>query len=72
MTPTTQDGDVRILLTEGETAKALRLSIRTVYDLRKGGKLPAVHIGRAVRYDLRDVQAFVDRQRAGASAANNN
>lgn len=42
-------GDLPSVLTVAETAKVLRLSRNHVYDLIRGGQLPALHIGRTVR-----------------------
>lgn len=39
-----------ILLTIKETSLTLRLSRRKVHELTKAGRLPAVRIGKAVRY----------------------
>ena len=54
-----------LLLNSKNAAKALSISERTLFSLRKAGQVRCVKIGRAVRYDLRDVQAFFDRQRGG-------
>jgi len=57
----------RLLLTSRETERALSICAKTLYTLTvPRGPLPAVRIGRAVRYDVRDVQAFIDRQKTTA------
>jgi excisionase family DNA binding protein len=50
-----------LLLTPKEAAKALSVCERTLYGLTKAGELPAVRIGRAVRYDVGDLRAWIDR-----------
>lgn len=42
-----------------DVAKALACSERTVWTLTQTNKLRAVHIGKLVRYELGDVQAFI-------------
>jgi len=56
------DGRTR-LLTVGEVAEGLRLSPRTVHRLASEGELARVRVGRSVRVDSRDVDAFVERHR---------
>ncbi|MBM4026751.1 MAG: helix-turn-helix domain-containing protein [Planctomycetes bacterium] len=49
-----------LLLTPRETAKALRISERTLYTLTKAGKIRAVRIGsQGKRYRVQDLQEFV-------------
>ncbi|MBL9118328.1 MAG: helix-turn-helix domain-containing protein [Phycisphaerae bacterium] len=43
------------------TAEALSISVRLLYSLTQAGELPAVRIGRMVRYRVADVEAFVNR-----------
>jgi len=60
---------VRLLLQTREAAEALSISERTLWSLTAPrGSIPVVKIGRAVRYHVRDLEAFIaDRkcQRAG-------
>jgi len=53
------DSPEPMLLTVRATARALALSEKTIFNLTKAGRLPAVRVGRAVRYALVDVRAFV-------------
>lgn len=57
------------LLTSKETAERLRLTEWQLWALRRQGVLRAVKIGRAVRFDERDLQAFIDAHREGGEAA---
>ena len=62
-TPTTNG---RLLLTAREVAKTLAISPRLLWTLTNRGDLPCVRLGRAVRYDRRDVERFINqRKRAG-------
>jgi excisionase family DNA binding protein len=54
----------RLLLTPRQAAAALSISERTLWQLTRGGALPCIRIGRAVRYDPRDLQDYIDRVRS--------
>jgi len=54
------------LLTQQEAAEILRVCPKTIYTLTKDGALPAVRIGRAVRYDRGDLQRFITARRDGS------
>ncbi|KQU78174.1 MULTISPECIES: helix-turn-helix domain-containing protein [unclassified Rhizobacter] len=41
-----------------EVGRLLGISARAVYDLHATGRLPAYRIGRAVRFEVADVEAF--------------
>jgi len=49
-----------LLVSEREAARLLGVSPRTVFTLRKQGHLKAVKIGASVRYDVRDIRAFIN------------
>jgi hypothetical protein len=54
------------LLTRKAAAAALAVSERTLFGMTAPrGSIPAVHIGRAIRYDARDLVAFIDRVKEG-------
>jgi excisionase family DNA binding protein len=57
------------LLTTTEAARLLHVHPRTVQRLVRSGALSAVHIGRAVRFDSRDLLALTDRLRGDVSAS---
>jgi hypothetical protein len=47
-----------------EAARALCISEKTLWSLTKPrGPIPAAKIGRLVRYDLADLQVFLDAQK---------
>ena len=52
-----------LLLTVAEAAKALAISPRTLWTLTKRGDIQSVKIGRAVRYDPRDLHAWIDARK---------
>lgn len=46
------------LLTAGEVAALLSVSRKSIYKWTELGLLPCIRLGRAVRYDPADVEAF--------------
>ncbi len=50
-----------LLLTAPEAAKVLRIGRRKLWELTKSGAIRAIHLGRSVRYDPRELQSWVDR-----------
>ena len=57
------------LLTPGETALRLGLSRSRVYALAAAGEIPSVKVGRAVRFEPRDVERFIREHRRGPKTA---
>jgi excisionase family DNA binding protein len=62
-------GAPKLLLTQREAAEACALCEKSLYLAVKRGELRAVKIGRAVRYDPRDLAAWIDRHRTRANEA---
>jgi excisionase family DNA binding protein len=54
-------------LTTEEVLEYLQVNLRTVYRLIKAGKIPAVRVGRQWRFRRRDIDAWLDSQRAQGS-----
>jgi excisionase family DNA binding protein len=54
-------------LTTEEVLEYLQVNLRTVYRLIKVGKIPAVRVGRQWRFRKRDIDAWLDSQRAGGT-----
>ena len=55
---------VRLLLNTRDAAAALAVSERTLWGLTAPrGPIPCVSIGRAVRYDVADLRAFIDGEK---------
>ncbi len=55
--------------TPDELAKLLRVSKLTVYDLIKKGELPAYRVGKQMRVDRSDLEAYKRRMKTGTAAA---
>ena len=51
------------LLTTKDVARLLAVSPRKVWELSNCGELPPIRIGRAVRFDQKDVELFIKRRR---------
>lgn len=49
-----------LALTIRQTAEALQVCEKTIWTLTKAGRLRAIRIGRAVRYDVADVRRFIE------------
>jgi excisionase family DNA binding protein len=56
-----------LLLDERAAARALSISDRTLSKLRKKGKLTCVRIGRAVRYEVAELQRWISSQAASTA-----
>lgn len=57
-----------ILISEREAARLLGVSDRTVWQMRKDGKIKAVKIGAAVRYARSELDRFISDQMSQGSA----
>ncbi len=58
----------KLLVTPREAAKALSICEKTLWTLTKRGEIPAVRFGRAVRYDVADLQAFINGRKGAGNA----
>jgi excisionase family DNA binding protein len=57
-------GEVRLLLSPRDAAKALCVCEKTLWTLTKQGEIPVVRMGRSVRYSLDDLKLWItDRSR---------
>lgn len=54
---------IPLLFTEDEAAARLAICPRTLRKARQAGRLSYILIGRAVRYSLADLEAFIDSRR---------
>ena len=59
----------RRLVESLEAAAILSISPRTLWTLTNEGDLPCVRIGRSVRYDLRDLDAWIERHKSAGRAS---
>jgi len=51
-------------MTALDAANALAISPRKLWGLTRSGEITCVRIGRAVRYSVQDLQAFIEAKRA--------
>ena len=56
------------LLTPRDAARTLAISERTLWTMTRRGDVRRVRFGRAVRYDVADLQAMVERAKGRAGA----
>lgn len=63
------DPSLALLLTEPEAAKFLSVCPRTLGKLAESGHINPVYLGRAKRYDRRDLIAMIDTQKDRSSEA---
>ena len=66
--PNASEESVR-LVRVAEAAKFLGISERKLWELTSLGEIRRVRIGRAVRYDLVDLGAWIEQKKRGASVA---
>lgn len=57
------------LLTPEAAAEVLGVSRRWVVEAASRGELPGVKLGRYWRFDARDLEAWIDRERTAAREA---
>jgi excisionase family DNA binding protein len=57
---------VASLLNAEQTAKRLAISPRTLWSLTNTKEIPHLRIGRAVRYDPRDLDVWIERRKREA------
>ena len=55
-------------MTAEEVISYLQVNLRTVYRLIKAGKIPAIRVGRQWRFKKRDIDAWLETQRANPTA----
>ena len=49
------------LMNSKEAAAYLAISARMLWSMTKAGTIPAVRLGRAVRYDINDLNTFISQ-----------
>ena len=58
---------LKLLLSARDAAKALSICEKTLWSLTAPrGPIPCVRLGRAVRFDLDDLRAFIAGRKGGA------
>jgi excisionase family DNA binding protein len=51
------------LVNARQAARTLAISERKLWEMTKNGEIPHVPVGRAIRYDPRDLRAWVEAQK---------
>jgi excisionase family DNA binding protein len=59
----------RMLVTPREAARMLSVCEKTLWTLTKRGEIPVIRIGRAVRYDPRDLIAWIENSKSAKIAS---
>ena len=62
---TAENTQINRLLKSKQSAAYLAISERKLWAITKVGDIPVVRLGRAVRYDRRDLDAFIQRAKTG-------
>lgn len=60
--------DAPRILTSLEVAAMLRVSKSKVHRMARGGELPHYRVGGLLRFDVRDVQTYLDGTRVGGAS----
>lgn len=60
---TIADENSKLLLTARETAAMLSISERKLWNLTNENEIPAIRIGRAVRYSIDDLEQWIESKR---------
>ncbi len=54
-----------LLLTSRQAAASLQISERTLWELTRRGEIKRLKINSSVRYDLKDLEAFIAKKKGG-------
>ena len=54
------------LLNDREASRYLGICPRTLWSLRQAGEISVVRIKRSVKFDIQDLDAFIERRKVGA------
>jgi len=68
----TPDAPAPLLVTAPVAARMLSCCTKTLWALRRDGRLRAVHIGKGnggIRFDVRDLDAFIEASKEGPPEA---
>lgn len=61
------DENAKLLLTARETAAMLSISERKLWNLTNENEIPAIRIGRSVRYSIDDLEQWIKTKRQEGS-----
>lgn len=56
------------LLKAPDAATFLDIGLTKLWSMTAGHEIPCVRIGRAVRYDVKDLEAYIEQQKIPAMA----
>lgn len=56
------------LLTAAQAARCLAVSPKTLWTLTSRGEIPCVRMGRSVRYDVLDLDRFIESRKSVKNA----
>ena len=59
-----QPSPAQMLLRPDDAARSLAISPRLLSSMTNAGEIPCVRIGRTVRYDPRDLEAWIMRRKS--------
>ena len=62
-----EQAPVKLLLTPRQAAAALQLSERTLWELSRRGEIKRLKINSSVRYDLKDLEEFIEAKKKGGA-----
>ena len=65
--PTAESSPPPLLIDRRTAARMLAICPRTIDAMARRGELPAVRIGRAVRFDCRDIEKFIEQAKTSAT-----
>ena len=57
----------KLLLTPRQAAAALQISERTLWELARRGEIKRLKINSSVRYDVKDLEAFIEAKKQGGA-----
>jgi len=57
----------QLLLSHKQAAKTLAISPRKLWEMKSGGEIPHVRLGRCLRYPVDGLQRWIDQQAIGGS-----
>jgi hypothetical protein len=60
----------QLLVTEKQAAKALAISPRKLWSIRNAGEITYLRSGSAVRYDVDDLRAWIERNKLPVPSVN--
>jgi excisionase family DNA binding protein len=62
-----EQAPAKLLLTPRQAATALQLSERTLWELARRGEIKRLKINSSVRYDVKDLEAFIEAKKKGGA-----